>query len=55
MKNIDGKKISNQIKDEIKKEVDSIIASNQKVPLSSGSCWRRWSKSYICRKQSPFV
>ena len=32
MKIIDGKKISNQIKDEIKKEVDSIIASNQKVP-----------------------
>ena len=32
MKIIDGKKISNQIKDEIKKEVDYIIASNQKVP-----------------------
>ena len=32
MKIIDGKKISNQIKDEIKKEVDFIIASNQKVP-----------------------
>jgi len=32
MKIIDGKKISNQIKDEIKKEVDSLIASNQKVP-----------------------
>ena len=36
MKIIDGKKISNQIKDEIKKEVDSIIASNQKVPHLAG-------------------
>ena len=32
MKIIDGKKISNQIKDEIKKEVDSSLPPIKKVP-----------------------
>ena len=32
MKIIDGKKISNLIKEEIKKEVDSILASGGKAP-----------------------